>query len=70
MQLINFWLSLVNSKPNKLSHIMYNLLRAETNSGIYEHKWIKHMQKILQEAGAQMSGLRKRLIIPTLSKPA
>ena len=51
MRMLNFWLSLVNSKPNKLSHIMYNLLRAETNSGIYEHKWIKHMQKILQEAG-------------------
>ena len=51
LRMLNFWLSLVNSKPNKLSHSMYNLLRAETNSGIYEHKWIKHMQKLLQETG-------------------
>lgn len=43
MRMLNFWLSLINSKPHKLSNIMYNLLKAETDSGIYEHKLIKHI---------------------------
>ena len=30
---------------------MYNLLRSDTNSGFYEHKWVKHIQAILQDTG-------------------
>ena len=51
VRMLNFWLSLINTKPNKLSHIMYNLLKAETDSGTYEYKWINHIRTMLQETG-------------------
>ena len=65
-----FWLSLINSKINMLSHIMYNLLRAETKCGIYEHKWIKTHAKKITTNWPFRCLLRKRLIMSTLSKPA
>ena len=51
MRMLNFWLTLINGKTSKLSFIMYNLLRSDTNSGFYEHKWVKHIQAILQDTG-------------------
>lgn len=30
---------------------MYRILRSEFDSGIYEHKWLKQIQSILQETG-------------------
>lgn len=51
MRMLNFWLTLINGKPSKLSYIMYKLLRSDTNSGIHEHKWVKQIQANLQDTG-------------------
>lgn len=51
MRMINFWLSTISSKPNKLPNIAYKVLLADFNNGVYEHKWIKTIKNILESVG-------------------
>lgn len=51
MRMLNFWLALQKNKPSKISFLMYKMLRADYESNIYEHKWIRSIKGILESVG-------------------
>ena len=50
-RMINYWISVVNGKPSKLSKVLYTILLNEKNIGRYEHNWIRCINNILISVG-------------------
>ena len=50
-RMIAYWISIINGKQSKVPNLLYNILVHETNTGNYEHKWIKYIKDILISVG-------------------
>ena len=50
-RMIAYWISIINGKQSKLPNLLYNILVLETDTGNYEHKWIRYINDILISVG-------------------
>ena len=49
--MVAYWISIFNGKQSKRSNLLYSILFYETNTGNYEHKWIKYIKGLLKSVG-------------------
>jgi len=50
-RMINFWLRIITSDPNKLSFKIYKHIIQLDNSNVYSTHWLSHIKQILQQCG-------------------
>ena len=50
-RMINFWLRIITSDPNKLSFKIYKHIIQLDNSNVYSTHWLSHIKQILQHCG-------------------
>ena len=51
LRMLNFWASLINGKQNKISYLLYKIMLKDTETGLYQHKWINFIRDILTSVG-------------------
>ena len=49
--MLNYWASIINGKQNKISYLLYKIMLKDTNTGLYQHKWITCIKNILTSVG-------------------
>ena len=42
LRMLNYWASIINGKQNKISYLLYKIMLKDTNTGLYQHKWITY----------------------------
>lgn len=51
LRMLNFWVSIITGKQNKLVYLVYKIMLNDTETGLYQHKWILFVKNILQLVG-------------------
>ena len=49
--MINYWISIVNGKQNKIAYLLYKIMLNDTYAGVYQHKWVLAIKDILTSVG-------------------
>ena len=51
LRMINYWISIVNGKQNKIAYLLYKIMLNDTYTGVYQHKWVLAIKDILTSVG-------------------
>ena len=51
LKMINYWHRVATSNTNKLSNIMYRLVRVMYDRRVLHSPWIDHIKKVLNDCG-------------------
>ena len=49
--MMNYWLKIASEKANKLTNVMYRLMRSLYDNDIYASNWLRKIHDILNDTG-------------------
>ena len=50
-KMMNYWLKIASEKANKLTNVMYRLMRSLYDNDIYASNWLRKIHDILNDTG-------------------
>ncbi|MES9883964.1 MAG: hypothetical protein ABW185_24205, partial [Sedimenticola sp.] len=50
-RILNYWCKMVNSRSDRISHVMYNLIFELDKQNIFHSPWLKYVKSSLDDLG-------------------